>query len=825
MDDISAKLLEELGSGPQKADPPAGAAAGALQLEDLDRWRILLVEMVYQLNACFRDVQYWEGIRTEKDSFKQFAAALLQLAQVPAHDGIIRINRGASAHGKSGERPDYTVRIGEISVDTTIIAALIKRSGIRLKHLEGRVQKAYETLASEGIDSMLLRIPQDSPESLEALRVALRVLSCYRQAWEKAAPIAFVRSGKPIQLAPVLDERGQPDPNLTMVAAVNELPADTLQDWVRKVSTLMQRPEGVHLRRQAPNVFQAIFAIKSLREKLQKPPLEVNAHRRPAEEAASSSGPAYPGAGAAGSDAVGAPGPAIAGGGPGGPGLAVGPAAAASGAAGDASPSAGPPPPMDSAVFKDAMARFVKESYRGSAHEAAGIVQSLNLPAPNYSGLNADSLGRQLGQITGLLTAMQANPGSEQLMDAVLQRLQAGMDHLPPELLNDLVVDGNEIKLWEDGQERVVGKVEKRLAQTIDTAKDHAAARRKLRATTGDEPVYLSRDTASVSAYFDIPAEDMDAILKLFRGCFDGRGCFQKTLFEKRVPEFARYHKKIFQILWEFLKDMPRRGDRLPFLNSLQLMIKELRQPLQAVRILLSDFVGDPAQVSFPDRNAVMLSTQFLRTYNKEINIDIELTPEEILRIQTGLDGKVVNYASWKINNDHKRVLTKVVSIRKRLNSAFDPALAAMASMPARFLLALEREVHIFLALVGGKTAATILHSSLKVFGNPEAPFYVTEEGRSHLYALLQYLSVLVRGIGRVGSEIDLILLDQIKQCEKEYLKMSSDPRHASLVRRVFSWTEPAKKEIESRLKGVSPAGPPPDGSPKSLSSTNTIDL
>ena len=61
---------------------------------------------------------------------------------------------------------------------------------------------------------------------------------------------------------------------------------------------------------------------------------------------------------------------------------------------------------------------------------------------------------------------------------------------------------------------------------------------------------------------------------------------------------------------------------------------------------------------------------------------------------------------------------------RKRLNSAFDPALAAMASMPARFLLALEREVHIFLALVGGKTAATILHSSLKVFGNPEAPFY-----------------------------------------------------------------------------------------------------
>jgi hypothetical protein len=57
----------------------------------------------------------------------------------------------------------------------------------------------------------------------------------------------------------------------------------------------------------------------------------------------------------------------------------------------------------------------------------------------------------------------------------------------------------------------------------------------------------------------------MDAILSLFRSCFDSRGNFQKTLFEKRVPEFARYHKKIFLVLWEFLKEMPRRQDRLPF--------------------------------------------------------------------------------------------------------------------------------------------------------------------------------------------------------------------------------------------------------------------
>jgi hypothetical protein len=177
------------------------------------------------------------------------------------------------------------------------------------------------------------------------------------------------------------------------------------------------------------------------------------------------------------------------------------------------------------------------------------------------------------------------------------------------------------------------------------------------------------------------------------------------------------------------------------------------------------------------------------------------------------------------VNGEPKRFLTKVVSIRKRLNAAFDPALSGMSPMPARFLLALEREVHIFLALVGGSTAASILHSALGVYGTPQSTCYAMEGGRPHLYALVQHLSVLIRGIGRTGTEIDLILLDQLRQREKEFLKMSADPRHVSLVRRVFSWVEPAKKEIEYRLKGGPPGSDPSISPPLSLSSTNTIDL
>jgi hypothetical protein len=196
-----------------------------------------------------------------------------------------------------------------------------------------------------------------------------------------------------------------------------------------------------------------------------------------------------------------------------------------------------------------------------------------------------------------------------------------------------------------------------------------------------------------------------------------------------------------------------------------------------------------------------MLANQFLRTYNKEINVDIELTPEEVLLVKVGLDAKVAGYAAWKIKGEQQRFLEKVVAIRKRLVEAIDPGRMAVQPMPVRFLLALEREVHMFLALAGGATAAAILHSALNVYGNPESQVYIVDETRQNLTPMLQHLAVLIRGITRVGGENDLLLLDQVKQRERLFSGLSPDPRHAGLVRRVMGWVEPGKKEITSRLK------------------------
>lgn len=793
MDDTAAQLLQELSNPLPGGQPPPAAAAESLQADEIDRRRILLVEAAYLLNACFRDVQYWEGVKAEKDTFKQLATVLLQLTRLPGHDGLLHINRRSGGQGKAGDRPDYSLRVGDLSIDTAIVAAVIKRMGIRFKHLEGRVLKFNETLAAEGIDTLRLRLPGEAPETVEALRVALRILSCYRQAAEKNAPISFVRHGTPVQLTPVKDERHLPDPNLTMLAAANDLSAAAVQELVLKVSALMKRPEGAALSRRAANMFQAFFAIKSLREKLQRPPIEVNADM-PSGEAPTVAMVAASPVGMPGLNSVGVP--------------AIAPAIEArSGGPFPAEPATGPAPAagpvIDDAALQAGMQRFIASACPGAP--AAAAVHGVF--AQDYGSIGAAGLGERLEQMGQLLSAMQANPAGAKLIEAVLQRVQNGVDQLPPDLLNDVVVEKNEVKVWEDGRERVLGRVEENLARAIDTAKDHAALRRKLQSSAGEEPIYLSRDPATLAAFFDLPLQDMEAILSLFRGCFDHRGNFQKPLFEKRVPELATYHKKIFAVLWEFLKDMPQRVDRLSFLNSLQLMIKQIRQPLQAVRLLLSDFMGDPAQVSYPDRNAMMLCTQLLRTYNKEINVDIELTPEEILRVYTGLDGQVVNYAGWKVNGDQKRFLTKIVSIRKRITAALDPGLADAAAMPLKFLLALEREVHIFVALGGGRTAESILHSALGVYGSPESLYYSAEEGRRNFYALLQHLSVLIRGIGRVGTEVDLILIDRVRSHEEAFLKMAADTRQAAMVRRVFNWADPGSKRDRDPAERRPPRG------------------
>ncbi len=765
MDETSQKLLQEL-SGTASTPPEGQSAPGVTAQKPMiaaedgkqDRWRILLVELAYLLNASFRDAPYGESVKAEKDTFRQLIKILEELDQMPVHDGFVHINLRGARNPKISEQADYVIRFGGITVDVPTVVSLISRMGIRLKHLEGRLIKSFEAFADHGFSTLHLKLPGESPEAMEALRVSLRIIACFNQAVEKNIPIEYTKDDHQYSLFPIQDEMNQPDPNLTMVAAVNDLADSAVMELVQKVSAKTD-PAAAGL-----NVFQTIFKIKRLQRRLKKPPLEINNGRAPFLQ----------------TDQKGR----INGG--------------FEGKATARILNERTDLKMDPSALKEGVARFVKGTFGNSPKTASQMMKSIY--EKDYRRINSQGLGKRLKLITNLLMTMQKSPAGQNVAAEVLRRIQARMDQVPGEILDDFVVQDEELKFWAEGAEATVGKIDKNLLKIIDDSKTRSGTRKKRNIQFSPDKNFTDQDFEAIAADFQISARDAEEIIQLYQNCFDGRDNFLRAVFEKNVPRFAHHEKKVFEILWEFLKETRRRSNRLPFLNSLQLLVAEIKKPIQAIKALLADFTQNPGSVYYPDRNAMMLVNQLLRNYSKEVNMDSEITPEEVLLVKGGLDENVVNYVAWKVDGEQKTFLNKMVTIRKRLVEAMDPDLFEEQLLPIRFLLALEREVHIFLALVGGKTAFGVMRSALNIYGNPASQIYHLKESPGQMETLLSHLAAVIRGFGRLGRQSDMSLLDEVKIRQDQFMGLHQDMRCQTLVGRVMVLIDASKAAISSRM-------------------------
>jgi hypothetical protein len=381
-------------------------------------------------------------------------------------------------------------------------------------------------------------------------------------------------------------------------------------------------------------------------------------------------------------------------------------------------------------------------------------------------GIRPQVPGKRLELIAGLMMHLRNGPIGQNVAAEVLKRIQSRMDQANAEIR--------------------------------DYSKTRRGPRKKTIFQLNARPNFTNQDVASIAANFEISAHDAQKIIQLYQDCFDSRGNFVRAAFEKNVPKFARHEKKVFEILWEFLKETPWRSNRLPFLNSLPVMVGKIKTPIQAIKVLLTDFTRHPEGVQYPDRNAMMLINQLLRDYNKEAIMDIEMTPEEVLLVKSGLDKNVVNYVAWKVDGEPKPFQQKTATIRKTIAEAMDLDFSEKPLWPMRFLLALEREVHIFLALVGGKTALEDIRRALNDYNNP-ALFYRFKENPDQLVPLLSHLAATIRALGRLGCPTDVALLDEIKIRQDQFMDLRPDRHYQMLVRRVMRLIDASKAAICSR--------------------------
>ena len=385
----------------------------------------------------------------------------------------------------------------------------------------------------------------------------------------------------------------------------------------------------------------------------------------------------------------------------------------------------------------------------------------------DYSGIKPQVQGKRLKLITDLLMHTHKSLINQNMPAEVLTRIQSRMDQVPGE--------------------------------TLDDSKTRADTRKIRQFQLRPDKNFTDRDFEVIAADFEISVHDAQEMIQLYQDCFDGRGNFLRAAFEKNVPGFARHEKKVFEILWEFLKETPQRSNRLPFLNSLQFLVGEIKKPIQAIKVLLADFTQNPERVYYPDRHAMMLVNQFLRDYNKEVVMDIEMTPEEVLLVRGGLDENVVNYVAWKVDGEQEPFLQKIAAIRKNIAEAMDSDLSAEPLLPIRFLLALEREVHIFLALIGGKTAFEVMRSALHDYGNPASQIYHLKKSPTQMEPLLSHLAAVIRGWGRLGRQSDMLLMDEVKGRQDQFMDLHPDMRYQALVRHVMRLIDASKAAIRSR--------------------------
>lgn len=717
----------------------------------------LLVELCHLLSACLRrdhssneEVPEAEEANGETDSidvplqidpYAQLAKTLGKLGKRPGHDGtvIVRACR-LSSRSREDDSADYRVYFSDICMDRDTVAGMIRRVGGHMTYLNALVFKAFETFARHDILTLFIKLPPGSDaQAFAPLRLSLKIIARYQQALAKAAPISFSDGTEQIMLPIMKDEKGCPDPNLTLLAGLNQIPPEAMGTLVKEVRNWLKESEisaGAH---RYASVYDAIAGVKNLRQKYLLPPIEMNSIRWLVADKAAAKLP----------------------------------------------------------KAKAQMARLIAEEFEKSSMDQALYLETLY--GADYDQIDARELGLRLKRVSDIIDVVGERPKKSMILDEVLSNLQWRMERVPDNVICALGIDKGVLRMRDEGSAFEVGRVHELIARMVDFYSGRVATRMKMRRIGSPEVTFEHRDHEILARDFDLSPLDVKEIIGLLCKCFDAHGRFVKHGFESSAEGIIRYEEKVFEILWYFLKQPMAREDRINFLNALQLLFVKMKKPERSLSVLLGDFLDEPNEVRLSDRNAVMLCNLLLRRYNKELEIDIEITPEEVFLVREGLNREAAASALMRIDQDSASWFEKIRAIHRRIIDSLDFAGSGSEVLGTKYLLSLEREIHIFVALLGGDIARSVLRSALNEYGNPESEIYRQMDDGTRFESFLQHLKILFRAIGRAGDTSDLWLITQIAERREAFTALSQENRHAVLIDRVIDWAEKAKETIQSR--------------------------
>jgi hypothetical protein len=705
----------------------------------LNACRGLLGKLVNLLGACLENVHLVKDAKEGKRFLHAFLGVLRKLSQTPGHDGKILIRfRGLKTGTAASEKIDYVVLFGNILFDMATAVTMVENLEDFSTDFHTQLTKGFQVFSEHGINSLFLQIPDESPASSKAIWIALYILSRCSHAL-KTAPSGAAEKTHPETSVPLVhDELDHPDLNLTMLARVNGMKAETMKALVHKVDTWMRRPEYEASEQQFASVYNAILGIKSIRKKLTPPPIEVNNVKW----------------------------------------LMV---------------------DNEQEVVtkrKTEVARLVIGKFGTSPQDTARIMGSVY--GDDFHEIDSQNLGERLHLASNLLNSIEEKDHGKPVMKEVLDNVEQRLDQVSDDTYDNIEVDGEVIKAKHGETETTIGKIHSKLKGLLSFFKARSAMKNKIKNLADRGISFDEEDYKVIAKDFGISADEARNLIEIFKTCFDDDGCFLRDSFGRNIPQFAKYGNKIFEFLWHYFKQMSERQDRLALLGCLQMLIPRIKKPQEILRTLLTDFSNDPDSITVTDRSALVLATLLISNYTQGDHKDIEITPEDVLTNTKDLDVKLANVSSNLIDRNQEKFFKKFRTIHRQLTEALVRPPAGGAPLSLRDIFSLEKEVLIFLSLIRGNTARILIRNAAEVYGNPKQGIYWFGESERFLPSLLQLLKIVSRGLARLGESKDLNFLEQISAREEDFLQIAMKTGQQEHLKRAM---ECAKLSMERILE------------------------
>ena len=690
----------------------------------LDHYRIILADSVCLLAEILHHSRLSSLTEETDKKTSSLLDNLKKLTQFPKFDGKILCRhkgRRLPTEKPGSEEIDYELSAGNFLLDLQMARVVSKRRGAIADTLHANLIKAFKTFKAMEIVNLQLDIRLGKPDDLTKISNTLTFLSRYYRETSAKQNSEFI----------VVDEYGLANPNLTLLAATNNVKPEAVQNLVYKIKPMIFGPEPTKELANFTTVYDAFSAFKKLREQLIKPPIEVNNLHRFMQ-------------------------------------------------------SHGNPEKAKEAAN---ITRMVITEYGSNPHQAAQVLASLN--SEGYQNIFTGTLRDRLTMASDFLNLAKKNSSQKNIQIETLNNIEQGLKTVADDIFQDIDITDTEVSSTNDQGQTVKWQLHKELPLLLSFFKRRALIKKKMREMPHRQVDFDAQDFAVIARNFQIDEKAAQHLVGLLQGCFDGNGHFRRSSFEKNIPEFIKFEAKVFEFLWHYLKELISRDDRVSFLNALQHLIAQLKQPQKALEILLGDIFCNSHRVGFSDRNGLLLANILIRKYNQELGSHIELTPEEVLQVREGLDSLMIEQAVIFLENEREHVYHKLRVIHEELQKNIDQeAGSKQKSMPLRYITTLERELIIFLSLTGGDIAHKIVRGLTKEYGDPTAAFYLSPKDASHFRPFLQVLQVAARGLRRFSDIKDLNLFQIISDQQTNFTNLSQDKSHTSLVKRVMDWMQ-----------------------------------